>query len=82
MKQVTVELNKKGEFTLNGIVFSTCGKLAGETVRIKRCAKQVLLAYGKEGTSAILPIGFAKASDTVRAKVSIKNLSLSMTGNI
>lgn len=60
MKQITVELNKKGEFTLNGIVFSTCGKMAGETVRIKRCAKQVLIAYGKEQTSAILPIGFAK----------------------
>ncbi len=65
MKQVKVELNAKGEFTLGGIVFSTCGKLAGETVRIKRCAKQVLLAYGKHETSAILPIGFAKTAEVI-----------------
>lgn len=63
MKQIKVELNKKGEFTLNGIIFSTCGKLAGQTVRIKRCAKKVLLAYGKDETSVILPVGFAKAAE-------------------
>ena len=68
MKQVKVELNKKGEFTLNGIVFSTCGKMAGETVRIKRCSKQVLLAYGKNETSAILPIGFAKVTEVRDAR--------------